>query len=338
MKKRVFFFIAFIVFASGCTQTESIKINGVSFVASPDSVAQRHIDPILDLGSNFAAVMPFGFVQSLEHPHIIYNSDRQWFGETLQGTSQYIKELHRNGIEVMLKPQIWIWRGEFTGYLNMNSEQEWSELETSYREFILTYAQVAESECVELFCIGTELEQFIVKRPKFWNGLIKEIRNIYTGKLTYAANWDEYKRVPFWKEVDFIGVDAYFPISPLKAPSMEIAKQGWKKWKEEMSGIAAQWNRPILFTEYGYRSVDYAGKEPWKSDRDMNSVNLEVQSSLLEALYQEVWQESWFAGGFLWKWHLAMDKVGGKDNHMFTPQNKPAQERIKYYYSQGLKK
>jgi hypothetical protein len=338
MKRTFVLLAAIIVFTSCCTQTETTKIQGVSFVASPDSVAQKHINPILGLGSNFAAVMPFGFVQSLEHPQIIFNSERQWFGETLQGTGQYINELHKNGIEVMLKPQIWIWRGEFTGYLNMKSEEEWLELESSYREFILTYAEVAEKECVEIYCIGTELEQFIMRRPQFWDRLIVDIRKIYQGKLTYAANWDEYKRVPFWESVDYIGVDAYFPISDLKTPSLAIAKEGWKKWKEEMSGVSDHWDRPILFTEYGYRSVDFAGKEPWKSNREMNVVNLEVQSSLLEALYQEVWQESWFAGGFLWKWHIASDEVGGKDNTMFTPQNKPAQERINYYYSQGIKK
>lgn len=338
MKKSLFLFTAFIVFASGCTQTETTKIHGVSFVAARDSVAQRHIDPILDLGSNYAAIMPFGFVESLEHPQIIFNSDRQWFGETILGTSQYIKELHKNHMEVMLKPQIWIWRGEFTGYLKMKSEKEWVEFETSYRAFILAYAEVAAKEGVALFCIGTELAQFIEQRPQFWDRLIKEVRNIYKGKLTYAANWDEYKRVPFWKSVDYIGVDAYFPISPLKTPTMEIARQGWAKWKEEMSGVSAHWDRPILFTEYGYRSVDFAGKEPWNSDRSMNAVNLEVQSSLLEALYQEVWLEEWFAGGFLWKWHLPMEEEGGIDNSMFTPQNKPAQERIRYYYTRGLKK
>ncbi len=332
MKKSLFLFTAFIVFASGCTQTETAKINGVSFVAAGDSVAQKHIDPILHLGSNFAAVMPFGFVQSLEHPEIIFNSDRQWFGETLLGTSQYIKELHKNHIEVMLKPQIWIWRGEFTGYLKMKSEKEWLEFETSYRAFILTYAEVAEKECVALFCIGTELEQFIVQRPQFWDRLIKDIKEIYKGKLTYAANWDEYKRVPFWNAVDYIGVDAYFPISTMKTPSLEIAKQGWEKWKEEMSGVSAHWDRPILFTEYGYRSVDFAGKEPWKSDREMNVVNLEVQSSLLEALYQEVWQESWFSGGFVWKWFIEHENVGGDTDNQFTPQNKPAEKVIENYF------
>ena len=57
---------------------------------------------------------------------------------------------------------------------------------------------MAEEEKVDIFCIGTELEKFIEHRPAYWRELIAEVRKVYKGKLTYAANWDEYKRVPFW--------------------------------------------------------------------------------------------------------------------------------------------
>jgi hypothetical protein len=115
--------------------------------------------------------------------------------------------------------------------------------------------------------------------------------------LTYAANWDEYKRVPFWEQLDYIGVDAYFPVSENKTPTIEEAKAGWQSWKTEMQGVATAHNKKIIFTEYGYRSVDFAGKEPWKSNRDMIQINLEAQSNLSKALYEEIWDEEWFAGG-----------------------------------------
>ena len=44
------------------------------------------------------------------------------------------------------------------------------------------------------------------------------------------------------------------------------------------------------------------------------------------------WKEPWFAGGFVWKWFHRHEKVGGKDNPMFTPQNKPAENEIRAYY------
>ena len=67
---------------------------------------------------------------------------------------------------------------------------------------MLTYAAAAEEGNAELLCIGTELEEFVKKRPQYWRKLIQEIRGVYKGKLTYAANWDEYQQVPFWDAVD----------------------------------------------------------------------------------------------------------------------------------------
>ena len=44
---------------------EEPKINGISFVASPNQVEQQHIAPVLNVNANFAAVMPFGFIRNL---------------------------------------------------------------------------------------------------------------------------------------------------------------------------------------------------------------------------------------------------------------------------------
>lgn len=308
------------------------KINGVSFVASRDSIEQENIIPLKEIRANYVAIMPFGFIKNLEHPEITYNQERQWFGETRQGASQYIKLLHKNEIKVMMKPQIWVWKGEFTGLLQMASEEDWLELEQAYSAFILDFAKVAEVEKVEIFCIGTELEKFIEHRPEYWRALIAEVKKVYKGKLTYAANWDEYKRVPFWDALDYIGVDAYFPVSESKTPTVEEVKSGWERWKTELKAVSERENRKILFAEYGYRSVDFSGKEPWKSDREMNSINLEAQSNALEGLYQALGDEEWFAGGFLWKWFITHEKVGGIENNQFTPQNKPAQAVVQKYF------
>ena len=56
-------------------------------------------------------------------------------------------------------------------------------------------------------------------------------------------------------------------------------------------------------------------------------------ANLLTALYEEVWNENWFAGGYIWKWFIEHDRAGGEDNDRFTPQNKPAGLVIQYYYS-----
>ncbi|WP_179004693.1 glycoside hydrolase family 113 [Winogradskyella forsetii] len=308
------------------------KINGVSFVAARSAIDTTHTIPVVNINANAAAIMPFGFIRDKSHPEIIHNSDRQWFGETREGAKQYIEELRKHDINIMIKPQLWLWHGEFTGFLKMDTEADWKQLEKSYSDFILEYAALAEDVNAEVFCIGTELEEFIKNRPAYWSALIKDIKLIYTGKLTYAANWDEFWRTPFWTELDYIGIDAYFPVSDMQTPTIEDCLKGWEKHKQGLKGFSEKLNRPILFTEYGYRSVDYTAKEPWRYDRSMTSVNHEAQNNATQALFDAVWNEEWFAGGYLWKWFREHHNVGGMENNQFTPQNKPVEQIIKAHY------
>ena len=112
MRIILWLYLLFLLNSCAMTSIKQEKINGVSFVASRDSISQNHINPIINLNANYAAIMPFGFIRDLEHPEVIYNSDRQWFGETKTGVKQYIEALKKDHIKVMMKPQIWVWRGE----------------------------------------------------------------------------------------------------------------------------------------------------------------------------------------------------------------------------------
>ena len=333
---RHFFYCLLILVFIGCAAApfKPYKINGVSFVAARNAVDSTHTKPVVNINANAAALMPYGFIRDKSNPEIIHNTERQWFGETRAGTKQYIETLRKDNISIMIKPHIWLWHGEFTGALKMETEDHWKRLEASYLSFILEYAELAEEVNAEVFCIGTELEEFVKNRPDYWFNLIKEVRTIYKGKLTYAANWDEFWRTPFWSELDYIGVDAYFPISDMQTPTVEDCVKGWAKHKEGLKTFSEKHERPILFTEFGYRSVDFTGKEPWRYDRSMTSVNLEAQNNATQALFDVVWKEDWFAGGYVWKWFVEYDKVGGKENNQFTPQNKPVEMILKAHYGE----
>lgn len=332
MNRILGFLVIVFVLQSCAAQEGEEKINGISFVANRSPVDSTHVQPLLNVHANYAAVMPFGFVPEIDKPQIVYNTDSQWYGETREGGRNYVVQLHKAEIDVMVKPQIWIRHGEFTGYLKMKTEEEWVALENSYRSFIIDYATLAQEEKASIFCIGTELEAFVANRPEFWKKLIVEIKEVFKGKLTYAANWDEYKRTPFWDALDYIGIDAYFPVCEDQTPSVACAMEGWKRWKDEISAFAKAADRKVIFTEFGYRSVDYTGKEPWKADRSMTEVNLEGQTNTTQALFDAVWDEEWMAGGFIWKWFIKHDEVGGVENNQFTPQNKPAEAVIKQHY------
>ncbi|MRI01799.1 glycoside hydrolase [Kriegella sp. EG-1] len=330
MKKIGLLFLVFLQLA--CAGQKFSKMNGVSFVASRNEVTQDHIDPVVALNASHAAVMPFGFVRDLNSPEVIFNSERQWFGETEKGAKQYVALLHDNGISVMLKPQIWVSRGLFTGSIVMGNEKDWQIFESSYADFIISYAALAEDSKIDVFCIGTELELFVKNRPEFWTNLIQKVKEVYKGKLTYAANWDEYTRTPFWSDLDYIGIDAYFPLSEERTPTVEQLKLGWQKWKKPMLELSKKVNKPVVFTEFGYRSMDFTAKKPWLVDRNEDQVNFEGQAIATKVLFDEFWSEDWFAGGYVWKWFVNHDKVGGATDNRFTPQNKKAEEVIRNHF------
>ena len=89
----------------GCTPPKAQKINGLSFVAANEALIPEQVVPVTQMNANWVAIMPFGFMENLAATEIIFDTDRQWFGETAAGAKQYIGLLKEKGIQVMLKPQ-----------------------------------------------------------------------------------------------------------------------------------------------------------------------------------------------------------------------------------------
>jgi hypothetical protein len=276
--------------------------------------------------------MPFAFMRSIDADTLYYNNENQWYGEREEGVRQSIEMMHKNKIKVMLKPQIWIGNGDFTGHLDMNSEEDWQNFEQQYKEMILKFAKIAEETQTEMYCLGTELNSFVTKRPQFWEDLITSIKQIYSGHLTYAENWDKIGNVPFWSSLDYIGVDAYFPVSEAKTPDLEFIKLKWESINGQLKSLSETNQVPILFTEFGYRSIDFAGKEPWNSNRVEGMVNERAQAILLQALMESLWSRDWFAGGFLWKWFHEPDKYKDWQENRFSIYEKEAEEVIRHHY------
>ena len=179
--------------------------------------------------------------------------------------------------------------------------------------------------------IGTEMNAFVVARPLFWKALIAKVKLVYKGKITYAENWDTYKNVTFYKDIDYIGIDAYFPLSKSQTPSINELVKAWKPIKKEIQSLAKKFKKQIIFTEYGYQSKDFSAKEPWDFNYKTN-VNLEAQNNALAVILANFWKEKWFAGGFLWKWYDNHDNSGGLLDDDFTVQNKPSEKIIYRFY------
>ena len=57
--------------------------------------------------------------------------------------------------------------------------------------------------------------------------IVDAVRQVYKGRITYAANWDKVGEVGFWDALDVIGVHAYFPLADGDNPDAETLRRGW---------------------------------------------------------------------------------------------------------------
>ena len=309
------------------------KINGAAIVAASHPLNDSDFMRLSDVSVNFICLLPFAYVRENE-PVIHYNSNFQWWGERPEGIAECIKMAHQCNLKVMVKPQLWISHGEYTGQMKFNSEADWKNFEASYTGYIFQLLKVADSMHAEIFCLGTELDYFVRERKGYWSLMIDSARKVYHGQITYAGNWDCYKDFPFWNRLDLIGINAYFPLSDSITPQVSELLQKWQPHFEGMKSFSQKTGKPVFFTEYGYRSIDYATQKPWESYTDGN-LNFVAQQNAYEALYEKFWGEPWFSGGFFWKWfdeHTPSDVAMEKE---FTPQNNPAMDVVKKWYRQN---
>ena len=310
------------------------KIAGVSWVGRPKEVTATELAPLKEVGANWICVIPFAFGEQ-NKPVLKYNMPWQWWGETEKGIVATIKLAKANGLKVMLKPQVWLHDGTYVGHFTLATTADRSAWEKAYTAYILDFAKIAEEQGVELFSIGTEWSQYVQDRPQFWAQLIADVRTVYKGKLTYADNWDSFELFPHWDKLDLIGIDAYFPLSDQRTPDVGALIKAWRPHYNKINTVHNKTQKPVIFTEYGYRSVDYNTKAPWvHSKGSPQNVNLQAQQNAFEALFRTFWQKDWFEGGFLWNWLPEHCEVGGDNCDDFTPQNKPASAIVRKWYQQ----
>ncbi len=245
-----------------------------------------------------------------------------------------MKSLHAAGFKIFVKPHIWISspsEGKWRSDIYPTSEKNWQQWKENYRDFILRYATLAQKGNAEMFCIGTELSRLSVGKATYWKALIQEVRGIYKGKITYAANWyNEYEKITFWDDLDYIGVQAYFPLVKNKNPTVAQLSKGWQQYLHDLKSMNKKYNRKIIFTEMGYKSTSDSGIHPWEwieNAKTPKNYSPETQSNCYKAFFKTVWEKDWFKGVHIWQMRGG-SRRREQNNLDFTPLGKPAEQVI----------
>jgi hypothetical protein len=240
------------------------------------------------------------------------------------GIASIVEQAHALHLNVALKPQIDVLNGAFRGTIGETfTPVQWSAWFASYRAFISHYATLAQRLEVQQFVVGTELTEASLHAPE-WKSLVSTVRSKFSGSLTYAANYgSEVEGITWWNDLNYIGVDAYYPLDTTEPD------YGWSPYVGQLAALAKQWGKPILLTEIGYRSVAGAVSEPWNVALT-GPVDTQTQSSAYAAAFRAFASKRWFAGMYWWAWSPQIPN--GPSDDGYSPQNKPAEKQLLAWY------
>ncbi len=218
---------------------------------------------------------------------------------------RYIELLKSKNLKVMFYPMFLIdlpnkpWRGRLTG--NACDIKDFFNRQYGYKNFILHYANLVKGK-VDAFIIGSELIGLTKICDKNHNFLAVEqlielasaVKNILGPNVvvTYAADWSEYHHTEggwynldaLWasKDIDVIGIDAYFPLTNFKTEKYDKQSiiDGWASG-EGYDYYLQDNKKHALNPAYAWKNINY-----WWSNEHYNPNN---QKSAWKPKSKKIW-------------------------------------------------
>ncbi len=274
------------------------------------------------LGASHVAINVQATMSTIYASNLAFTSSE---ASSLQVVEHVIQQAQALGLKIIIFPILWIEKrahGEWRGQLKPKNEDLWW---SAYEAWLGDLAVLAQKYKADYLSIGSELSS-LEKQTGRWLALIRRIRALYSGKLTYSANWDHFADVPFWSFLDTIGLTAYYPL--LEAGETAEISKLYDRWCLIKSALI-DWqahhypNKKLFFTELGYPSQVGGLSQPWHYLQEQE-IDLKGQAMAFEA-FRKAWQDSpSLLGVNIWNlWGL-----GGPYDTWYTVRGKPAAQEI----------
>jgi hypothetical protein len=315
---------ALLALAASAASSAAGRLDGFNVVATPDhpfgsASAGTALAQAKQLGANAVAIIPFLWQANPESPNIVRGSDMP--DGMLRAA---IRQARGADLAVIVKPHVWVPQS-WAGAVAPMSENGWRTWFAGYRDAIERIARIAAEEQADALAIGTELEK-TTHRPE-WQGIVVAARAAFSGTLTYFAhNTEEAERIPFWKQLDVVGVTLYPALGPDGDRAGRLTKM--RLVADAIDALAISTGKPALVGEIGLRSAVGAAAKPWESPEERASAPDPVLQADVLRDWITVLDRPAIRGVLIWRW-FTDPQSGGPTDTDFTVQNKPAEDVLR---------
>ena len=247
--------------------------------------------------------------------------------------SNMVKELHRQGLRILLKPCLTTLDSSWMGRVSFPEKDEqqiqgvrnnyWGEWFDSLRQCLAYFSEFATRNGVEAMIIGAEYNGTTGQADE-WRKTIAFVRERFAGPITYeftdyqvsndertTIDAKKVDRHSWMNDLDFLAISTYPPAAPkcdragwpkLAPITLESMKEHLAPRRKLMADISRAFGgKPILFTEIGTRSCRGNVTLPWdyitESIRDEDE-----QANYMEAVFSTFSDLPFWMGLSWWKW------------------------------------
>ncbi len=237
----------------------------------------------LRTNSSYVVLSVAAWQDTPQSTDIFYNTKDSVEDKNLVNIINYARKLQ---LKVIIKPLLNCKDGTWRAYINFfdieaKCEPKWSDWFKSYNKFILHYGKIAQDNKCEMLIIGCEMVQ-TERKENYWRELIKNVKLVYNGLVSY--NTDKYQEgnVKWWDAVDVISSSGYYPIND------------WNNQLDRIENIIKPYEKLFFFAEAGCASTTGASMEPnnWSIK---GKVNFEEQELYYETMFRETSKRQWIS-------------------------------------------
>jgi hypothetical protein len=171
-----------------------------------------------------------------------------------------------------------------------------------------------------MFCIGCEMVR-ADGQDAHWRSLIADVREVYSGLVTYNCDKYQEDHVTWWDAVDVISSSGYYPLG------------SWEEHLDRIARVVEAHDKPFVFLEAGCPSRQGSPAIPndWSLPGAPSGA---AQLAWYEDMFDACARRPWVGGWFLWDWPPVLyDIADAEANDDYCPYGKPAGAFLRTTYA-----